>query len=271
MELLMALIFIGGMGLVFGGLLAAAASYFAVEEDTRLEIICDLLPGVNCGACGFPGCYKFAENIVAGNADVSSCAPCGKGVADSICEVMGVDSAVTKSKKVAEVYCMGSEDMAPHKFEYHGVRDCKAAMAYGGGFKACTYGCLGLGTCAESCPFDALHMGANGLPVVDLERCSGCGICVKVCPRNIIRIVDADRIGKYVPCNSRDKGKIVRQVCEVGCTGDKACVRACPRDAITVENNLAVIDSSKCDDCGKCMEACRRRVIKDVVKRGVCL
>ena len=265
MDLLGALILIGGMGLVFGGLLAVVASRFAVEEDARVEIICELLPGANCGACGFPGCFKFAENIIAGHADISSCAPCGKKVADSICEILGVDFVTSQVKRVAEVYCLGSENVAPNKFEYHGVRDCKAAMAFSGGFKLCTYGCLGLGTCSDSCPFDALQMGANGLPVVDLERCSGCGICVKACPRHIIRIVEADRIGKYVPCNSKDKGKIVRQICEVGCTGDKGCVKACPQGAIVVEENLAVIDSSKCDDCGKCVEACRRKVIKDVL------
>ncbi len=266
MDILLSLVIIGGLGLIFGGLLAYVAQRFTVEEDARVETICDLLPGANCGACGFPGCINFAENIVKGNVSVSSCIPGGKTVCDNICEVMGVDSVASESKMVAEVYCLGTRDVAPDKFEYQGVRDCKAAMAYSGGFKACSYGCLGLGTCAECCPFDALHMGANGLPVVDLERCTGCGICVKACPRGIIRIVNADRIGKYVPCNSKDKGKVVREVCEVGCIGDKACVKACPNDAIVVEDNLAVIDSSKCDDCGKCVEVCKRRIIKDVVK-----
>ena len=262
----MAFILIGGMGLVFGSLLAIAANHFAVEEDDRVETIQDLLPGANCGTCGFPSCLSYAENIVAGNVDACNCAPGGKEVADSINEFMGVDSVACKAKQVAEVYCLGCRDVAPDKFEYHGVRDCKAAMAHSGGFKACAHGCLGLGTCADSCPFDALHMGANGLPVVDRERCTGCGICVKACPKNIIRTVDADRGGKYVPCNSRDKGKIVRQVCEVGCTGCRICVKACPRDAIVVEENLAVIDSSKCDDCGMCQEACKRRIIKCVEK-----
>lgn len=264
MELFTALAVIGGMGLVFGGLLAFAASHFAVEEDARVETICDLLPGANCGACGFPGCISFAENVILGKADVSACIPGGKDTCDSVCEVLGVDSVAAETKNVAEIYCLGSRDVAPDKFEYQGVRDCKAALAYSGGFKACSYGCLGLGTCADSCPFDALHMGADGLPVVDLERCTGCAICVKACPRGIIRIVDADRAGKFVPCNSKDKGKIVREVCEIGCIGDKACVKACPQDAIVVEDNLAVIDSSKCDDCGKCVEVCRRRIIKDV-------
>ena len=264
MEILFSLVIIGGMGLVFGGLLSFAAQRFAVEEDARVETICDLLPGANCGACGFPGCISFAEKIVTGNVNVSSCIPGGKAVCDNICEVMGVASVASETKLVAEVYCLGSRDIAPDRFEYHGVKDCKAAMSFGGGFKGCTYGCLGLGTCAECCPFDALHMAANGLPVVDLERCTGCGICVKACPRNIIRMVSADRIGKYVPCNSRDKGKVVREVCEVGCIGDKACAKACPQDAIYFEENLAFIDSSKCDDCGKCVDACKRRIIKDV-------
>lgn len=266
MELFTALIVIGGMGLVFGGLLAVAAKHFAVEEDARVETICDLLPGANCGACGFPGCISFAENVVGLKADASGCIPGGKDICDSICKVMGIDSVGSEVKKVAEISCLGSRDVAPDKFEYHGVRDCNAALAFSGGFKACKYGCLGLGTCAESCPFDALHMGDNGLPIVDRERCTACGICVKACPRDLIRIANADRICKYVPCNSKDKGKVVREVCEVGCTGCKACVKACPQDAIVVEDSLAVIDSSKCDNCGECVDACRRSIIKDAAK-----
>ena len=265
MDMLMAFILIGVMGLVFGGLLAIAANYFSVEEDVRVEAVNDLLPGANCGACGFAGCYSYAENIVAGGVEVS-CAPGGKEVAESIYAVMGIDSVAAKAKKVAEVYCLGSRDVAPDKFEYHGIRSCKAAMAYSGGFKACSYGCLGMGDCADSCPFGAMHMGSEGLPVVDVDRCTGCGICARTCPKNIIRTVDVNRIGKYVPCNSRDKGKIVRSVCEVGCTGCGACAKVCPRDAIVVQDNLAVIDGSKCDNCGKCVEACKRMIIRDVAK-----
>lgn len=264
MEQVIALAVIGGLGLLFGGLLAYAAQRFAVEEDARVETICDLLPGANCGACGFPGCINFAEKVVKGDAPVDSCIPGGKAVCDNICEVLGVESVASEVKKIAEVYCIGSKEVAPDKFVYQGVRDCKAAMMYGGGFKACQYGCLGLGTCAEACPFDALAMGDNGLPVVDIEKCTGCGICVKACPRDIIRIVNAERIGKVVLCNSKDRGKVVRQVCEVGCTGCKACVKACPQDAIVVDDYLATIISEKCDDCGKCVEACPRDIIKDV-------
>lgn len=266
MEILISLAIIGGLGLLFGGLLAFAAQRFAVEEDARVETISDLLPGANCGACGFPGCISFAENIVNGSANINSCIPGGKTVSDSICNVMGVASVAADTKPVAEVYCIGTAAVAPQKFEYHGVKDCKAALAYNGGFKACAYGCLGLGTCAACCPFDALHMGADGLPVVDAQRCTGCGICVKACPRNIIRVVAAGRTGKFVPCNSLDRGKVVREVCEVGCIGDKACVKACPNEAITVTDNLAVIDSTKCDDCGKCVPVCRRGIIKDILK-----
>ena len=144
-------------------------------------------------------------------------------------------------------------------------RIAKAAMMYSGGFKACTYGCLGLGTCV-GLAFEALSMGENGLPQVDTEKCVGCGVCAKACPRNVIHIVPANRKAKYVPCNSKASGRIVRQACEIGCIGCKACVKACPNDAVTVENNLAVINRDKCDDCGKCVEACKRGSIKDVGK-----
>jgi len=264
MEPFVALGVIGGLGLIFGGLLAYAAQRFVVEEDARVETICDLLPGANCGACGFPGCINFAEKVVKGEAGVDCCVAGGKDVCDSICEVLGVEAIASEAKKIAEVYCLGTKDVAYDLFEYHGVKDCKAAMMYSGGFKACKYGCLGLGTCVEVCPFDAMHMGENGLPQIDLERCTGCGICAKACPRGVIRIVDADRIGKVVLCSSKDRGKVTRQVCEVGCIACNACVKACPNEAIVLQDNLAYIDSTKCDDCGKCVEACPRGIIKSV-------
>ena len=266
MELVMSMAIIGGLGLFFAIVLAYAAQRFAVEEDPRVEMVIDLLPGANCGACGFSGCAAAAEKICCGEVPVDSCIPGGKAVCDSICEVLGVAAVASEGRKVAEIHCLGSRDVAPDKFEYQGVHDCKAAMMYSGGFKACSYGCLGLGTCVEVCPFDALSMGANGLPQVDTEKCTGCGVCAKACPRGVIDIVSADRKAKYVPCNSHDRGKTVRQVCEVGCIACRACVRACPNEAITMEDNLAVINRDKCDDCGKCVEVCKRGIIKDVGK-----
>lgn len=266
MDFVVSFTILGGLGIVFGSLLAYAAKRFAVEEDPRVDTVCDLLPGANCGACGYAGCVNYAEEVVKGNAAADLCIPGGKEVCDEVCKVLGIESVSSDSRKIAEVYCLGSKDVAPDKFEYHGVPDCKAAEALGGGFKKCSYGCLGFGNCTEVCPFDAITMGENGLPQVDIERCSGCGICAKACPRGIIRIVNADRKGKVVLCSSQDRGKVARQACEVGCIGCKACVKACPQEAIVVENNLAYIDNDKCDDCGKCVEACKRDIIKDVPK-----
>jgi electron transport complex protein RnfB len=264
MNIVYALVVLGGLGLVFGGLLSYVAQRFAVEEDERVEIIADLLPGANCGACGYPGCLNLAEKLVAGEAPVDSCVPGGKAVSDNICRVLGLETVASDVRKIAEIYCLGTRDVAPDRFEYQGVQDCNAAMMYAGGFKICQYGCLGLGTCVEACPFEAISMGEDGLPVVDPERCTGCGICAKACPRGVIRIVNAERGGKYVPCNSKDRGRATRQACEVGCIGCKACVKACPQEAIVVEDYLAVIDREKCDNCGECVESCRREIIKDI-------
>ena len=131
------------------------------------------------------------------------------------------------------------------------------AGKYGGGFKACADGCLGLGSCVRACPFDALIMGPNGLPVVDEERCTGCGLCAKACPRGVIKMLPQGNEGHLVLCNSHARGKAVKEACEVGCMACKACVKACPKEAITMEDNLAVIDLTKCDDCGECVLKCR--------------
>jgi len=268
MGILYAVIVLGGLGIFFGGLLSYVAQRFAVEEDPRVEIIADLLPGANCGACGLPGCINFAEKVVRGEAPPNSCIAGGKAVCDNICKVLGIKLEAIEEKKIAAVFCLGTKDLAADKFEYRGVQDCKAALMFGRGFKACNYGCLGLGTCVHVCPFDAIHMGDNGLPVVDPERCTGCGLCAKACVRGIIQMVSAERKVKAVLCNSKDRGKATRQICTIGCIGCKACVKACPQEAIVVENNLAVIDEMKCDNCGKCVEVCPRGTIKDAIAAG---
>ena len=253
---------IGGIGLFFGALLSFAAVRFAVEEDPRVESIVDILPGANCGACGYAGCSSFAENAVSGTAPVDSCVPGGKAVSDKVSEILGVAAVASSGRKIAEVRCMGSCEVAHERFVYHGVPDCNAAQMMGG-LKLCGFGCLGLGNCVNACPFDALTMGENGLPQVDTEKCTGCGVCSKACPRKIIQVVTEKANVKYVPCNSKDKGKATRDACEVGCIACKACVKACPNEAITVEDNLAVVDREKCDNCGSCVEACKRNVIKN--------
>jgi Na+-translocating ferredoxin:NAD+ oxidoreductase RNF subunit RnfB len=256
---------IGGIALFFGIIIAFTAKRFAVEEDPRVEAMVEVLPGANCGACGYAGCTSYAENVVAASAPVDSCIPGGKAVSDNICEIMGVAAVASAGRKIAEVRCIGTCEVAADRFEYHGVPDCKAALMMGG-LKVCAYGCLGLGNCVAVCPFDAIAMGENGLPLVNTEKCTGCGLCGTVCPRSIIQVVTEKLNVKYVPCNSKAKGKETRDSCQVGCIACKACIKACPNEAIIVEDNLAVIDSEKCDNCSKCVEACKRMIIKDAGK-----
>ncbi|NLC11760.1 MAG: Fe-S cluster domain-containing protein [Firmicutes bacterium] len=249
----MSIVILGGLGLVFGLLLGYAALRFAVEEDPRVEAILEALDGCNCGACGFGGCKAYAEAAASGECPPDLCVPGGEETAKAVAEILGKEVKAQARRRVAEVACIGSPDVAHERYEYDGVPDCKFAHNYMGGYKACQYGCLGLGTCVEACPFDAISMGENKLPRVDEDLCTGCGVCVKACPRGVIRLVDYERHGKVVLCNSKDKGKITREVCEVGCIGCKACVKACAQDAIVVEDNLAFIDHTKCTTCGACV------------------
>lgn len=256
MEILYAVATLGGVGAVLGILLGAAAHFFAVATDPRVEAVRDALPGANCGACAYAGCNKYAEAVVEGVAPPDSCIPGGSAVAEAIAAIMGQE-AVEVKPLTAAVFCRGDRQRAAELFLYDGVSDCALAQQYHGGFKACSYGCLGLGNCVRVCPFEAIEMGPGGLPQVDEDKCTGCGLCRDACPRGIIRLIPKGGGGHLVLCNSQERGKTVTRACEVGCTGCKACVRACPREAIRMEGNLAVIDLDKCDDCGICVEKCR--------------
>ncbi len=260
-HLLYAVLALGGLGALFGALLSLVARVFAVEVDERVEKISEILPGANCGACGYAGCFHFAEAVVRGKVEIGGCIPCGNEAAAEIAGVMGQEGAECVPLK-AVVFCAGDRESSGDRFVYYGSPSCRHAEKMGGGFKSCSYGCLGLGDCVEACPFGAVKMGSGGLPLVDEAACTGCGLCVKACPRGIIKTVPREYRYHLVFCNSGDRGKAVLGACSKGCNACRACVKACPREAISVENNLAVIDMEKCDGCGECVSKCRQGCIK---------
>ncbi|MGQ9778967.1 MAG: RnfABCDGE type electron transport complex subunit B [Bacillota bacterium] len=253
-SVLTSLLLLGGLGALFGLLLAFAAKKFAVEADPRIDEIEKILPGANCGACGYPGCRGAAEAIVEGRAPITVC-PVGKAaVAEKIGAVMGVAVEANVPKK-AVVLCRGGREDCPDRFVYRGVPDCRAAHRLAGGPKACEYGCLGLGTCVAACPFGAIRLNEQGLPEIGPE-CTGCGLCVRACPRGIITLIPADRKVAVIACRNRRRGAEVRKICRVGCLGCGLCARNCPEKAIAIVENLAVIDPEKCTGCGLCLEKC---------------
>ena len=249
----------GGVGLLLGALLAFASKIFAVEKDERAEAITEVLPGANCGSCGYAGCSAYAKAISSDNAKINACSPGGQKVSDKIAEIMGVASEAVE-EKCAVVLCNGTEEVASDKYNYEGVQDCVAAAALqGGGHKSCSYGCLGYGSCSTVCKNNAITI-ENGIAVVDMEKCGGCGECEKACPKKLIKIVS--KAAKYiVKCNSCDKGADMKTKCSVGCIGCKICEKNCPVEAIKVENNHAMIDYAKCIGCGICAEKCPKKII----------
>lgn len=259
MDILLPIIAIGGMGLIFGVLLSIAAKIFAVEKDERIPRIVDVLPGANCGGCGFAGCSAYAEAVCKGEAGVSGCPVGGHDVAEKIAAIMGVE-AQKEEKMVSFVACSGNCEVAPNKFLNNETIDCHTANRLSGGIKGCTFGCLGFGSCVSKCQFDAISI-QNGIAVVDHEKCTNCGACIAECPRGVITRVPY-RSKAVVVCSSKAPGKETRQVCNVGCIGCGICAKNCESEAITVENNLARINGTKCTGCGVCVEKCPRKIIK---------
>lgn len=260
MVYLKAILALGGLGALFGVALALAAKKFAVEQDPRIEKIIEVLPGANCGGCGYPGCSGLAEAIAKGLAPTSSCPVGGAAVAAKISSIMGQEPVKEYVRKVARVMCGGDRANASSRFLYSGIQDCRAAELVSNGPKACVYGCLGFGSCVAACPFDAMKMGENGLPVVDEAKCTGCGRCVIACPRHIMVLLP-EKSRVEVRCKSEARGADVRKACKVGCIGCGLCVKACPNSAIVLENNLARILPEKCDACGLCVEKCPTKCI----------
>ena len=243
-----ALIVMGGLGLLFGVGLAVASRIFFVKRDPRVEEVEGVLPGVNCGACGAPGCSGFAEGVVGGKYPANGCTVGGIAVAAEVSKIMGAEAGEFISK-LAVVRCRGDRDNCTERALYQGLMDCKAATLIDNGAKGCEYGCLGLGTCVNACPFDAIQMDDNGLPVVNEALCVGCGECVRVCPRGIMAMMPWNQ-KVFIACVSQDFGKAVKSVCKVGCIGCSICAnpKTTADEIITMDGKLPVIHYEKINE-----------------------
>lgn len=259
MGLIIAVLVIGGTGLLISIFLSFFGKKFAVEVDEKEAAILEALPGNNCGGCGYPGCSGLAAAISKGEAPVNGCPVGGKPVADVVAGIMGVDAG-DFVRNVAFVKCNGTCEKSPSLYEYSGPKDCKAAvMAPGRGPKACSYGCLGFGSCINVCDEDAISI-IDGIAVIDESKCGACGKCVKTCPMGLIELVPENATVR-VACSSKDKGPQVMKACKAGCIGCGICVKTCEAEAITVTNNVAHIDYSKCTKCGACAQKCPKKII----------
>ena len=266
-EISIGIAILGGLGLVFGLVLAAASKVFYVETDPRLDLLNEALPGANCGGCGYAGCGGYAEAVLKGEAEIGLCTSGGTECARAMGAVMGVKVADV-ARKVALVRCSGyrttdesgKESGAKLKAEYEGFHDCLAASKVGGnGPLSCKFGCLGYGNCVKACKYDAISV-VDGVAKVDTEKCVGCMSCAAACPRDLIVPVDYDK-HTVIACNSHAKGAVTVRGCTQGCIGCGICLKICPHDAIKIEKNLAVIDYSLCTSCGLCAAVCPKKLI----------
>lgn len=241
--LITTLVFMGGLGLVLAVVLAIANRKLFVQEDPRIDEVEEMLPGTNCGACGSPGCRAFAEACVAGQANPSKCTVSSREMVEFIAGYLGVEASQSE-KWVARLACAGGNHVARMRAQYSGMDSCRAAVAAGGGGKACAWGCLGLADCERSCNFDAIHMDRHGLPVVDEDKCVACNDCVVACPLNLFSLHPVSH-QLWVACKSLAEGDEALADCEVACTGCARCAADAPEGLITIQNNLAIVDYAK--------------------------
>lgn len=242
-DTLVAVLILGGVGLVFGVFIALANKRLWVWEDPRIDIVAQMLPNANCGACGLPGCRAFAEQAVAGNVVPAQCTVSGQAAREQIAGFLGVDAGEAV-KNVARLLCGGGSDVAGYQAEYRGLPTCAAAAAVAGGGKGCAWGCLGLADCERVCDFDAIHMSETGLPVVDVDKCTACGDCVEACPKSLFELRPVNA-GLLVQCKNLIGGDEALEQCKVACTACGKCVQDAAAGLISVASGVAVVNYDK--------------------------
>ncbi len=262
-TILLSILVLGGIGIVGAAVLYIVSRKFYVAEDPRVAEIESILPGANCGGCGRSGCHDFASACAcAKSLDGLSCPVGGAAVMAQVAKIVGLDAS-SAEPMVAVLRCNGKCEYRPRSSAYDGPASCAVLNTLGTGETDCSYGCLGCGDCADACNFGALTMGPDGLPVVDQDKCTACGACVKACPRHLFELRKKGPRGMrvYVACSNKDKGAVARKECQVACIGCFKCQKTCPHEAITVTDNLSYIDYNKCKLCRKCVDVCPTHAI----------
>ena len=266
---IMAVVIMTGVGVVFGFVLALADKKFAMEENPLIGEVEEALPKGQCGACGFAGCAKYAEAVVLDpEVPPNLCVPGKAEVAAVVANLTGKVAEATEPK-YAHIRCRGGAGIAKLAFNYKGVYDCAAVKLVQQGPKECKYGCLGFGNCVKACPFDAMSMGENGIPVVNKSLCTGCGKCASICPQHVIELIPISA-KVTVSCSSKDMGAAARKACTAACIGCGLCMKNCThKGGVKIVDHLAIVDPSICHDCDDltCVDKCPTNAIAALVAR----
>lgn len=269
MYISLSILVLGVIGIIAAVLLFFVAKKFMVYEDPKIGEIEELLPGANCGGCGFSGCHAFAiECVNAKSLENLNCSGVGEEGMKKIGEIVGL-ATFLQERKVAIVKCLADCQTRKQVNAYDGIPSCRVEASLYQGESDCVYGCLGNGDCVRACPFNAISIqGEKKLAVVDHHKCTGCGKCVEACPRNLCELIvfHSDRKPVWVGCSNKDKGPVAVKECGISCIGCSKCLKVCPTASPKIENFLSIINQDTCISCGACIEACPRHCITGEVQ-----
>ena len=250
------------IGFIAGAILSFASQKFKSEADPRVSSAVRLLPGANCGACGYPGCQGFAEALLKGEANISACRLMNDAQRKELANILGVEAAKIE-EKVAVLFCGAGKALCEKRGDYVGALTCSGENLAGEGSLACVNGSLALGDCFRACPFNAIELDGDKPPKIKRDKCVACGKCVTACPRSLIELTPRSH-KILILCKTQHKGAEIKKICSVGCIACRICTNACPTGAITMEGRIPVIDHSKCNECGECIKTCPQNTIVKV-------
>jgi Na+-translocating ferredoxin:NAD+ oxidoreductase subunit B len=257
-------VMLGSMGLAYAAIIAGASRRMRPSADDCAARIRPVLPGIDCGACGFTTCADYALAASERTASPALCTPGGPKTAYALGDILGVDAYV-EEPRMAIVHCKGGSRESLHRSCYDGIEDCHAAVVIGNGSKICDDGCLGLGSCVQACSFGAIEITGDHVALVNPDVCIGCGACVAACPRNIIeRIPRVHKI--FLSCSNHDRGMKVKSYCSVGCTACEVCVKATLSGSISMHDNLPKLDYSRQENFVVAAHTCPSHCFVDQIK-----